>query len=90
MSTEIFTYQEYKGPEIPNLPFPAFHRKAEAKMPEDFPDIYQKNVKVFERDLEKRKVILETFLASGFTLLADHLTPNGTIVEEYDRLVFSS
>lgn len=93
MTTEIFTFQEYKGPEIPSLPFPVFFRKAENKMPDDFPEIYQKNVKVYERDKEKREIILAAFLAGGFTLLADHLTfkyPNGTVVEEYDRLVFSS
>lgn len=74
MTTEIFTFQEYSGPSIPSLPFPIFYRKAENKMPDDFPEIYRKNVKVFERDLEKRKIILDTFLANGFTLVADHLT----------------
>lgn len=89
--TQIVLFNEYNGKDIPNLPFDYVIKRSERKM-EDVSDIYKTNIKVFEKNTEKRKIILEIFCNAGFVLLYDcttHTTRNSNFIRLYDRLVFN-
>lgn len=91
MTTEIVLFNEYIGKCIPALPFAHIIKKHECKMEDDCP-IYKNNIKIFEKDIEKRKIIIDVFNKAGFVLLYDcttHTLKNNNIIRCYDRLIFN-
>jgi hypothetical protein len=90
MTTEIVLFNEYIGKCIPSLPFDNIIKKHENKMPDDSP-VYKNNIKIFEKDIEKRKIIIDIFTKAGFILLYDCTTHtiNNKIIRCYDRLIFN-
>lgn len=88
-TTTIAIFSEYQGLPLPELPFPTeLSMGSSGRL--DYPDVFYRNVKVFETDPEKRKVISEIYVSKGFTLETDHITsviPNVGEIHAYDRLV---
>ena len=55
--------------------------------------IYKTNIKIFEKDTEKRKIIIDVFNRAGFVLLYEcttHTLTDNIIIRCYDRLIFNS
>ena len=59
-STQIYVFKEYKG-HIPSLPFPVkINREMDVGV-HNTDEISKTNVKVFERNLQKREIISKIF-----------------------------
>lgn len=92
MTTIISLWDAYSGPKLP-LGYLPFEYKIEIRKGEEkkFMDIYQTNIKVFERHLEKRNIMIEIFTKHGFKLENDCLVSvmkDGSCIKTYDRLIF--
>jgi len=95
MSTKVSVFFEYEGP-IPVFPFDYVVDRASEPIPGNHPEtskeIFRTNVKVFEKDVSKRKKIIEVAIATGLKLEADCIVtvmPDKTRIIAYDRLIFS-
>lgn len=85
--TKVCLFKEYSGLEIPNLPYEFTVDRAAEFMPAgnaECMEIYETNVKVFEKDSVKRARIIEIFTNVGFVFITGELiskTKNGVLFD---------
>jgi len=94
--TTIYIFEEYSGAELPVLPFEYKINRGpryDNTMENDLIDLYKTNIKVFEKNEDKRNIIKDIYKKHGFIFITDHVKSkmtNGSIVRAYDRLIFKS